>query len=183
MTETVTAPTSTAPQPPSATSTTDPSTYSLDDSAEVVTRPPAHYIYVEQRGPCSSVARPCWIALCDHLAAIRSHNTITQHATLYCVATDPQRSVYRAGVFVAAEPTAALPAGLQSTLYGGGKYARYMVTGSLTHLPEASGRVYASVEEKGLAWRREEFSVESCLNNPSTTPADELQTEILVPIA
>ena len=164
--------------PPPFTTTT--STYTLDDNGEVVNWPAAHYVYVEQSGSISTTARSCWTTLNANLPAIQNNNTVVKHAALYCCTTEP--NVYRAGVFTAEQPVQ-LPAAVQSTQYGGGQYVRYVVRGSLIHLPEASGRVYASVVQRGLAWKKDEMSVEWYLKDPAVTPADEMVTEILVPIA
>ena len=96
----------------------------------------------------------------------------------------PGHGLFRAGVLVEGEPKEGeVPAGLESGMYGGGRYARFVMVGSYMHLGEASGRVYRLVGERGLAWQRDEMSVEHYLKDPSVTPANELVTEILVPVA
>ena len=65
--------------------------------------------------------------------------------------------------------------------FKGGKYARFVLTGSYSNLGAASGRVFERVKELDLK-RRDDFCIESYVNDPKTTPESELVTEILIPI-
>ncbi len=66
--------------------------------------------------------------------------------------------------------------------FGGGKYSRFVLTGSYSNLPEASGRVWSIVADKQVPLR-DDFAIENYMNDPRTTPEDKLMTEILVPTA
>ncbi len=87
--------------------------------------------------------------------------------------------LYRAGVSLAAEPKN-LPEKLTYEKFRGGKYSKFVLTGSYANLPEASGRVFEMVSEKKIQMR-EDFCIENYANDPRTTPEDQLVTEILIP--
>ena len=73
-----------------------------------------------------------------------------------------------------------LPEGLQYFKFNGGKYSRFVVTGPYSNLPEASGRVFQIVAEQKIGVR-DDFNIENYVNDPRTTPEDQLITEILIP--
>ena len=87
--------------------------------------------------------------------------------------------IYRAGVSLAAE-SANLPEGLQYARFKGGKYSRFVLTGPYSDLPEACGRVFEIVSEKKIELR-DDFCIENYVNDPKTTPEQQLVTEILIP--
>ena len=89
--------------------------------------------------------------------------------------------LYRAGVSLAAEPKN-LNEKLTHEKFKGGKYSRFVLTGSYANLPEASGRVFEIVSEKKIQVR-DDFCIENYANDPRTTPEDQLVTEILIPTA
>ena len=73
-----------------------------------------------------------------------------------------------------------LPAGLRYSKFEGGKYSRFVLTGSYSNLPQASGRVFEIVSEKKLKLRGD-YCIEHYANDPKTTPEEQLVTEILIP--
>jgi len=73
-----------------------------------------------------------------------------------------------------------LPAGLSFVNFEGGKYSRFVLTGPYSDLPAASGRVFQIVSEKKIQ-QRDDFCIENYLNDPRTTPEDQLVTEIFIP--
>src|SRR5437868_15543177 len=91
---------------------------------------------------------------------------------------EPQM-VYRAGVMVDHKPET-LPAGFQYVKFEGGKYSRFVLTGSYSNLPEACGKVFKTVAETKMAVR-DDFFIENYVNDPKVTPEDQLKTEILIP--
>jgi DNA gyrase inhibitor GyrI len=91
------------------------------------------------------------------------------------------RQIYRAGVSLAAPPKK-LPSGLSCELFHGGKYSKFVLTGSWSNLPEASGQVSAMVSQQKLQVR-DDFNIEHYLNKPDSTPEDQLITETLIPTA
>jgi DNA gyrase inhibitor GyrI len=167
---------------PSASSSTPP--YHLDVSGDVVTWTPLHYIYTEQAGPIPSSAATCWSTFTAVQQSIFQHNTVIKHASMYRIdehGPDFPSGVYRVGVMVEHEPVQ-VPTGLKSCRYEGGKYARFVMTGSYKHLPAASGQVYTVVKERQVEWNEKEFTLECYINDPRSTPPQELKTEILVPL-
>jgi DNA gyrase inhibitor GyrI len=87
--------------------------------------------------------------------------------------------IYRAGVSVAAEPKS-LPENLRYEKFKGGKYSRFVLTGSYANLGQASGRVFEIVAEKKIQMR-DDYCIENYTNDPRTTPEDQLVTHILIP--
>ena len=87
--------------------------------------------------------------------------------------------IYRAGVSLAGAPRN-LPENMKYEKFKGGKYSRFVLTGPYSHLPEASGRVFEVVEEKKIPLR-DDFCIENYVNDPRTTPEEQLMTEILIP--
>jgi effector-binding domain-containing protein len=69
---------------------------------------------------------------------------------------------------------------MEYTLFEGGKYSRFVLTGSYSNLPEASGRVFEIVSEKKIRLR-EDYCIENYVNDPRTTPEEQWVTEILLP--
>lgn len=103
------------------------------------------------------------------------HNRITGYMSLYKVG--PQ--IYRGGVALSAEPKN-LPEGLDHIPFKGGKYSRFVLTGSYSNLPEAARRVFQIVAETKIQLR-DDYCIENYVNDPRTTPEQNLITEILIP--
>jgi effector-binding domain-containing protein len=152
-----------------------PSTIKLNLEPTIVTWPETHYVFLEKIGPFQNTAPQAWQDLHKLISVISEHNTITGYMSLYNVGPN----IYRAGVSIAAEPKN-LPENLKYERFHGGNYSRFVLTGPYSGLPEASGRVYETVAQKKLQVR-DDFSIENYVNDPRTTPEDQLITEILVP--
>ena len=148
----------------------------LAETPETVIWPETHYAFVERIGPFVNIAPAAWQSLHAQAAALSAHNQIVGAMALY--KTGPQ--VYRAGFMLAAAATH-LPNDLNYERFSGGRYRRFVLTGPYSELPEGSGRVWKSVAREGLKLR-DDFAIENYLNDPNTTPAEELITEILVPV-
>ena len=149
----------------------------LTEEPEIVQWPATHYIFVEKIGPFMTNAPQAWQELHRNIPAIAAKSQITGYFSLYKM--EPQ--IYRAGVSVAAAPTALLD-GLQFEEFSGGKYSRFVLTGPYSLLPEASGRAWGIADEKKIPLR-DDFAIENYANDPRTTPEDQLITEILIPTA
>jgi DNA gyrase inhibitor GyrI len=147
----------------------------LTEEPEIVNWPETHYAFVEQIGPFMETAQKAWQEFPQLVPAISEHNKITGFMSLYKVAA----KIYRAGVSVAEEPKN-LPEGVRYEKFKGGKYSRFVLTGPYSLLPAACGRVFEIVSEKKIQVR-EDYCIENYLNDPRTTPEDQLITEILVP--
>ncbi|MGA7340179.1 MAG: GyrI-like domain-containing protein [Terracidiphilus sp.] len=149
----------------------------LTEVPDTVNWPETHYVFLEKIGPFMQNAPQAWAELHKLLPAVAIHNRITGYMSLYKVG--PQ--IYRAGVSLAAPPFQ-LPDGLHYEIFAGGKYSRFLLTGPYSNLPQACGRVAELVAEQHLPLR-DGFNIENYVNDPRTTPEDQLITEILLPAA
>jgi DNA gyrase inhibitor GyrI len=147
----------------------------LNEEPVIVNWPPTKYVFIEKVGPFQGTAPQAWQELAKLVPSISEHNKVTGFMSLYKVGP----KIYCAGVSVADEPKN-LPAGLSFVNFKGGKYSRFVLTGPYSDLPAASGRVFQIVTEKKIQ-QRDDFCIENYLNDPRTTPEDQLVTEILIP--
>jgi DNA gyrase inhibitor GyrI len=147
----------------------------LTEVPDIMTWPETHYVFIEKIGPFQNTAPQAWKDLHQLVPAISEHNEITGYMSFYKVGP----KVYRAGVSLAAGPNK-LPDGLQSETFKGGKYSRFVLTGPYSNLPEACGRVFGIVSEKQIQMR-DDYCIEHYVNDPRTTPEQQLVTEILIP--
>ena len=149
----------------------------LTENPEIVNWPETHYVFVEKVGPFMNTAPQAWQSAHTFVPELSEKNQITGYMSLYKIGP----KVYRAG-FALAEPPVALPEGLTYEKFQGGKYSRFVLTGSYAQLPEASRRVWSVVAEKEIPLR-EDFAIENYVNDPRVTPEDQLVTQILFPTA
>jgi DNA gyrase inhibitor GyrI len=149
----------------------------LTETPEIVNWPETHYAFIEKIGRFQDTAPQAWQTMHQLAPTISEHNKITGYISLYKV----EPKIYRAGVALDAAP-AALPEGVQYTKFAGGKYSRFVLTGAYSHLPEACGRVFLIVADTKIPLR-DDFCIENYVNDPRTTPEDQLLTEILIPTA
>ncbi|MGC1461350.1 MAG: GyrI-like domain-containing protein [Terracidiphilus sp.] len=147
----------------------------LTEEPEMVDWPETHYVYIEKVGPFMETAPSAWQSAHSLAPAIGEHNQITGYMSFY--KRGPK--VYRA-CFSLAAPPQRLPEAFEYEKFGGGKYSRFVLTGSFSELPAASGRVFEIVAEKGIKMR-EEFCIEHYVIDPRTTPEDQNRVEILIP--
>jgi TetR/AcrR family transcriptional regulator, transcriptional repressor for nem operon len=154
------------------------STLQLTEVPEVVTWPETHYVFIAKVGPFQNTAPQAWQQLHQLIPKLAEQNKIIGFMSLYKVAP----GIYRAGVSLAAAPTKDLPEGLAYEKFPGGKYSRFVLTGPYSNLPEACGRVFQIVADTKLPVR-DNFGIENYVNDPRTTPEEQLITEILVPTA
>ena len=149
----------------------------LTPEPEVVNFPATHYVFVEKIGPFQNTAPQAWQSAHTFVPELSKNNPITGFMSLY--KTGPK--IYRAG-FALSAPPVDLPQGLTYEKFDGGQYVRFVLTGPYTDLPAASGQVWNSVAEKKISLR-DDFAIENYLNDPRTTPEDQLITHILIPTA
>jgi len=148
----------------------------LTETPDTVQWPETHYVYLEKVGPFMQTAPAAWNEVLKFVPAIVAHSQITGRFSLY--KTGPK--IYRAGVALNAAP-AGVPEGLQYEKFCGGKYRRFTFTGSYLQLGPASGRAWELASQLGLPLR-DDFNIENYVNDPHTTPEDQLITEILFPV-
>jgi DNA gyrase inhibitor GyrI len=149
----------------------------LTQEPEIVHWPETHYVFVERIGPFMTNAPEAWQSAHRLVPALSQHNRITGYMSLYKV----EPKVYRAG-FALAAPPQQLPEGLRYEKFPGGKYCRFVLTGSYANLPEACGHVFGIVAEKKIP-QRDDYHIENYVNDPRNTPEESLITEILIPTA
>jgi DNA gyrase inhibitor GyrI len=147
----------------------------LTETPEIVTWPEMHYVFIEKVGPFQDTARKAWQELHGLVPKISENNAVKRYTSLYKVGP----KIYRAGVSIAGSAKN-LPEGVQYSLFKGGKYSKFVLTGSYSNLPQASGRVFEIVAEKKIQMR-DDFCIENYANDPRTTPEEQLVTEILIP--
>jgi DNA gyrase inhibitor GyrI len=149
----------------------------LTQEPEIVNFPPTHYVFVEKHGQFATIAGQAWQSAHTFVPELSKENKITGYMSLYKVGP----KMYRAG-FALAAPPVDLPDGLAYENFAGGKYAKFILTGSYSELPAASGQVWNTVAEKKLPLR-DDYAIENYVNDPRVTPEDQLMTHILVPAA
>jgi DNA gyrase inhibitor GyrI len=147
----------------------------LTQVPEIVTWPEIHYVFIERIGPFQNTAPQAWQDLHRLVPKVLEHNKITGYTSLYKVGP----ALYRAGLSLDAAPKN-LPDGLEYTKFKGGKYSRFVLMGPYSDLPEACGRVFQIVSETQIPLR-DDFCIENYVNDPRTTPEQQLITQILVP--
>jgi DNA gyrase inhibitor GyrI len=147
----------------------------LTQEPDIVTWPETHYVFIEKIGPFQNTAMQAWQNLHQLVPKVSEHNKITGFTSLYKLGP----KLYRAGVSLAAEPKN-LPESLRYEKFKGGKYSRFVLTGPYSQLPEASGRVFEIVSKKKIPLR-DDCCIENYVNDPNTTPEEQLITEILIP--
>ncbi|WP_348260715.1 GyrI-like domain-containing protein [Telmatobacter sp. DSM 110680] len=145
------------------------------EEPEYVNWPEMHYVFIEKIGPFMQNAGAAWQQAHPLVPALLENNKITGYMALY----RPGPKIYRAGFSLAAAPVK-LPEGLQHAKVHGGKYARFELTGPYDNLPQASGRAWTIVGEKKIEVR-DDFAIENYVNDPRTTPPDQLVTHIMIP--
>jgi effector-binding domain-containing protein len=152
-----------------------PSNYKLNLEPTIITWPQIHYLFLEKIGHFQTNAPQAWQELQQLIPTISQNNKITGFISLYKVGPN----IYRAGVSLAEKP-ATIPENLKYEEFPGGKYSRFVLTGPYSALPEACSRVHETVVQKKIQVR-DDFCIENYLNDPRTTPEDQLITEILIP--
>jgi predicted transcriptional regulator YdeE len=146
----------------------------LTEDPELVTWPEMHYVFVERIGPFMENAGTAWQQAHSLVPALLENNKITGYMALY---KGPK--IYRAGFSISAPPVK-LPEGLMYEKVHGGKFVRFELTGPYDNLPQASGRAWAIVGGRKIEVR-DDFAIENYVNDPRTTPPEQLITHIMIP--
>ena len=148
----------------------------LSEIPDTIQWPKSHYVYLEKKGPFQITAQACWMELHRLMPEIVRNNTIIGAAALYKI--EPEM-IYRAGMILKEVPVN-LPNGILYDVFPGGEYSRFTLMGSYMQLPEACGKVFEMVKARNIQVRND-FYIEHYVNDPKTTPEEQLVTEILVP--
>ena len=149
----------------------------LAETAEIVTWPETHYVFVERTGSIPKNAPLAWQEFQQLVPQLKRNAGVTGFLSLYKM----EPPVYRAGASVEAKP-AELPGKLRYERFKGGKYARFVLTGPYSQLPQAITRVVEIVSDKKFRLRGD-YHIEHYMNDPATTAEEKLVTEILFPVA
>ena len=120
----------------------------LNEHPESVTWPAAHYVFVEKIGPFKDTAQQAWQEVRSFSREIATNNKITGAMSLYKMGP----KIYRAG-YILSSPPVQLPEGVTYESFAGGKYIRFVLSGSYSNLPEASGRVWGIAAETKVQLR------------------------------
>jgi len=147
----------------------------LTEVPEIVAWPETHYVFVEKIGPFQTNAPQAWQNLYQFIPAVAEHNHITGYMSLYKMGP----KIYRAVISLAAPPVK-LPSNLTYMKFAGGKYSRFVLTGPYANLGPATGRVMEVIQQTKLPLR-DDYFIENYVNDPRTTPEDQLITQIMVP--
>src|SRR5262249_37110081 len=155
----------------------------LSAKFETIARPLTHFVFLETQGPFPEVAPPLWEKLLPFVGRLEPQ-PIREY--LGCSGIDKTKvgeetMIYQAGGGLASEPRK-LPDGFRHRAVKGGNYARFLLTGPYSQIWMAFDRIFKSLAEENVELRPE-FCIENYLNDPRVTPEDQLQTELLVPIA
>jgi DNA gyrase inhibitor GyrI len=150
----------------------------LTREPETVNWPESHYVFIEKIGPFQNTAPEAWNRVHKLVPEVSTNNKITGYMSLYKFKPE---MTYRAGLALAAKPVH-LPQGLAYELFEGGKYARFVLTGPYSDLPEACGIVFKVVEDKKMKTRDGAFYIENYANDPSKLdPGEQPVIQILIP--
>jgi predicted transcriptional regulator YdeE len=147
----------------------------FNEHPELVNWPEMHYVFVERVGPFMENAGAAWQQAHQLAPAVLENNRITGYMALYKMGP----KIYRAGFSLDAQPMK-LPDGLSYERTHGGKFVRFELIGPYDNLPQASGRAWAIIGEKKVEVR-DDFAIENYVNDPRTTPAEQLITHIMIP--
>ena len=148
----------------------------LNEKHDSLNFPATHYVYIEKVGSFQETAPKAWQEIHQLKESIAKDNQITGAFAMYKV----ESQIYRAGFSLTTAPSGTLPEPAKYTHFEGGPYLRFVLTGSYMQLPKACGRVFEIVTKEGLE-TTDNFYLEHYVNDPYTTPEDQLQTEILIP--
>lgn len=151
---------------------------------EIIVRPPAHYVHLRRTGPFAEIAPPTWDEMFRLLAGTIGHEQFTELLGLSGIDKTKQGEeamIYEAGVCATDKP-AKTPEGLQYRKLNGGKYAQFLLTGPYSQIWIAFSQIFRALSE-GKVSLREDFCIENYINDPKVTPEDQLQTQILIPVA
>lgn len=151
---------------------------------EMVGRPATHYVYLERTGPFAEIAPPAWPEMFRLLNGSIAHQRFTEMLGLSTIDRTRQGEdamIYQAGVGLASKP-AAVPKGLQYRKIDAGSYAQFLLIGPYSQIWIAFSQIFRALAESSVALR-EGYCIENYLNDPQVTPEDQLQTQILIPVA
>jgi AraC family transcriptional regulator len=159
-------------------------TLHLSSTPKIITLEPAPLLYLQKIGPFIKNAPLAWKEFWHIVGGKIEQNQMAGMVGLGRIdhtKTGDDAFIYRAGVVLHQMPDN-VPAGLQRGVLPQGNYACFLLTGSYSQLPSAYPAIFAMTDKEKLYVRSDDFCIERYLNNPQTTPEEQLETEILIPI-
>lgn len=151
----------------------------MTETPEAMEWPETHYVYVEKQGPFHQTARECWTELMTALPNFLSNNELAIKSRFATFKLQPDQ-IYRAGISLNTTPKDLSP-GFEYCRLEGGKYVKFVLTGSYMGLPQAYTRALEIIQEQKITIR-EAFYIEHYVNDMSITPENELVTHIMIPV-
>ena len=156
----------------------------IDLKPEMIDRPVTHFVYLERTGPFAEIAPSAWDEMFRLLDRQITHDRLTEFLGLSGIDKTKQGEgsmIYQAGVCVASKPSD-VPKGLQYKKIEAGKYAQFLLSGAYSQIWIAFSQIFRALAESSVRLR-EEYCIENYINDPKVTPEDQLQTQILIPVA
>jgi AraC family transcriptional regulator len=156
----------------------------LNLNPTIVNHEAQDFIYLEKKGPFIKMAPVAWQEFWAYTLNKVDFKLLNRMVGLSFV--DPKLSgddayTYQAGLFLKSKP-AALPEGLSYRKFAGGRFAKFLLTGSYTQFSSAYPQIFSLLQSENRNLRND-FCIEAYLNTPNDTKEEDLLTEILVPIS
>ncbi len=158
-------------------------TVNISREPEMVTRGDRPFAYLEKRGPFMKQAPQAWKEFWGVARSLAEAGLSNGMVGLSHVDTSKQGDeayIYQAGMLLDHQPATLQPP-LQYRDIPACNYARFLLTGPYHQLAYAYPEAFRILSELKIA-RRDDFCIETYLNDPSATAEDQLQTEILIPV-
>jgi effector-binding domain-containing protein len=152
--------------------------FNLIDVAE---RP---YVYVERTCPMvpSSISAEMGKAYTDVMDFIQANGlTLTGPALSVYYSYDPEAVTFRAGFFVSAEDAKKASGDVKADFTPAGRVVNFTHSGPYSKLSESYGMLMGWLQHEGLTLGTPTWEV--YVNDPDTTPEEELRTDIYVSVA
>ena len=150
---------------------------------EIMLRSATPFLYVEKIGPFLEKAPLAWQEFWANAGTKFPEKEITGKMGLSYIDAakkGDEAYTYQAGITLKTK-LSRVPRGFKYREIPGGKYASFLVTGAYSQLPAVYARIFSILPKLRLK-KREDFCIESYLNNPKDTAEDKLETVILIPI-
>lgn len=142
------------------------------------------YVYVERTCPMvpASISEEMGKAYGDVMAFIQANGlTPTGPALSVYYAYDPNTVTFRAGFFVSADDAKKASGNVKADMTPAGRVVNFTHLGPYSKLSESYGKLMGWLQDEGLALGAPTWEV--YVNDPDTTPEDELRTDIYVSLA
>jgi effector-binding domain-containing protein len=142
------------------------------------------YVYVERTCAMepATISEEMGKAYGDAMAFIQANGlTLTGPALSVYYTYDPQTVTFRAGFFVSTEDAKKASGDVKADTTPAGRVVNFVHTGPYSKLSESYQELMAWLEKEGLTLGAPTWEV--YVNDPDSTPEEELRTEIYVSLA